>query len=333
MSRRGVDRLIGLVALALMVVLPIPALAQPTQALVENWRDTDFGFSSSMLDTNVDGDAYVLGSNAATNILIIKKISAAGVLHWARVYDDPVYNLRGVWLATDPAGSAVVVANIVRSTDGSPHGWLTLKYDSLGNLLWVRPLPRAYSSVARVVLDPFGNIYVAGTGVLTKYSAAGATLWQDDTGVVGHPHAVAVSLLGDRIAIAGKSNPTSVDFRAVMFDAYGNHLWTNTTAAQYPANDVVFYPNFDNTTYFGTGTYIPLDPNPYQMAIVSFDAAGNPLWTRSYSVGDRVARLAVSAMNTPVLWGSLALAGLSAVMLVVVGMLGIPKASQEGREA
>jgi hypothetical protein len=70
MSRSGIDRLIGLVALALMVVLPIPALAQPTQALVENWRDTDFGFNSSMLDTNVDGDAYVLGSNAATNILI-----------------------------------------------------------------------------------------------------------------------------------------------------------------------------------------------------------------------------------------------------------------------
>jgi hypothetical protein len=57
LSRRGIDRLIGLVALALMVVLPIPALAQPTQALVENWRDTDFGFNSSMLDTNVDGDA------------------------------------------------------------------------------------------------------------------------------------------------------------------------------------------------------------------------------------------------------------------------------------
>ncbi len=35
-----------------------------------------------------------------------------------------------------------------------------------------------------MVLDPFGNIYFAGTGVLTKYSPAGATLWQDGTGVV-----------------------------------------------------------------------------------------------------------------------------------------------------
>jgi hypothetical protein len=293
--RNGNPCLIWLAALALMVALPIPALAQPTEALVENWRDTDFGFNSSMLDTDVNGDAYVLGSNPATNILIIKKISAAGMPQWEQVYDDPVYNLRGVWIATDPAGSAVVVANIVQSTDGSPQGWLTLKYDGLGNLLWARPLPRAFSSVARVVIDPFGSIYVAGTGVLTKYSPAGATLWQDDTGVVGHPHSIAVSLLGDRIAIAGTSNPRSVDFRAVMFDANGNHLWTNTTAAPYAASDVAFYPNFDNTTYFGTGTYFPLDPNPYQMAIVRFDVAGNPLWTKSYSVGDRVARLVVSS--------------------------------------
>ncbi len=265
--------------------------AQPTQALTEVWRSTDFNFNGNMLDTDVNGNAYILGDNLATNILNIRKYNAAGTLLWQTTYDDPVYNLSGVWIAVDPAKSAVVLANIVRSTDGQPSGWLTLKYDTNGNLLWANPLPRAFSSAARVVVDSFGNIYVAGTGVLTKYSPSGATLWQDDTGAVGQPYSMAISIDGNRIAIAGKSGLTGLDFRAVMYDANGNRLWTNTSTTLYPANDVAFRPNFDYETYFATGTYSPLDPNPYQMAIVKFDAAGNQTWVKSYSVGDSTYRL------------------------------------------
>lgn len=265
--------------------------AQPTQALTENWRSTDFNFNGKMLDTDVAGNAYVLGDNPATNVLNIRKYNAAGTLLWQSTYDDPIYNLSGVWIIVDSGGNAIVLANIVRSTDGQPSGWMTLKYDTSGNQLWVNPVSRASSNAARVSLDSSGNIYVAGTGVLTKYSPSGTTLWQDATDAVGQPYSMAISIDGNRIAIAGKSGITGLDFKATMYDANGNRLWTNTTATPYPANDVAFRPNFDYETYFATGTYSPLDPNPNQMAIVKFDAAGNQTWLRSYSVGDSTYRL------------------------------------------
>jgi hypothetical protein len=139
-----------------------------------------------------------------------------------------------------------------------------------------------------------GNIYVAGTGVLTKYSPSGTVVWQDSSGNSGQPYSMALSLDGNRIAIAGKSGITGLDFRAVMYDSNGNLLWSFTSASLYPANDVAFRPNFDNETYFASGTYLAQDPNPYQMVIVKFDATGNQVWSRNYSVGDSAYRVAVT---------------------------------------
>ena len=59
---------------------------------------------------------------------------------------------------------------------------------------------------------------------------------------------------------------------ALMYDANGKLLWTNTNVKAYAANDVAFGP--DNVSYFATGTYSPLDSAPYQMAIAKFNAAG-----------------------------------------------------------
>ena len=48
---------------------------------------------------------------------------------------------------------------------------------------------------------------------------------------------------------------------------------------------------------YRAGTYFPQDPNPYQLAIVKFDAAGNQSWVKSYSVGDRAYRVTVDAQG------------------------------------
>ena len=277
-----------------LLVSAIHVSAQPTQALTQNWRDTDFNFNGKMTEIDSNGNAYVLGDTPANNVLSIRKYSPTGTLLWQNTYDDPTYNLSGVWIAVDGAGSAVVLANIVRSTDGQPNGWLTLKYDTNGNRLWVNPVPRATSNGGRVIVDMSGNIYVAGTGVLTKYSPSGAVLWQDTSGNAGQPYSMALSLDGNRIAIAGKTGITGLDFRAVMYDSNGNLLWSYTSNSLYPANDVTFRSNFDYETYFASGTYLAQDPNPYQMVIVKFDALGNQVWSRNYSVGDSAYRVAMA---------------------------------------
>ena len=250
------------------------------------------------MDTDQNDNVFVLGDTAATNILIVKKFSAAGTLLWQTTY-DPVDALRGVWIAVDGNGNAVVQANMIRATSGQPTGWLTLKYDTNGNLLWANSLPGIVSGSVRVEVDASNNIYVAGftfnDSVLIKYSPTGTTLWTavfDNNSAIDRASSLVISPDNSRIGVAGISGNL---FMALMYDANGNRLWANTNSNVYPANDLAFGPG--NISYFATGTYFPQDPNPYQMAIVKFDAAGNQSWIKSYSVGDRAFHVGVDSQG------------------------------------
>ena len=301
---RYIMHLVATFGLLFLIAAPVAVSAQPTQALIEDWRLSDYNFTSSMMDTDQNDSVYVLGSSAATNILNIKKFDAAGSLLWQTTY-DPVEALSGVWIAVDSDGNPVVQANTIRSSTGQPTGWLTLKYDTNGNLLWANSLPGMFSGSVRVEVDASNNIYVAGysfnDSMLIKYSPSGATLWSavfDNNGAIDKASSMVISPDNSRIGVAGVSGNL---FMALMYDADGNQLWANTNNSMYAAGDVAFGPG--NISYFTTGTYFPQDPNPYQMAIVKFDAAGNQSWVKSYSVGDRAFRVAVDAQGNIVATG------------------------------
>jgi len=273
------------------------AFAQPTQALTEDWRNSDYSFNSSMMDTDQNDNVFVLGDTAVGNYLEIKKFNPSGSLLWETTY-NPVERLVGTWVAVDNNGDAIMLASMISGGNNTPSGWLTLKYDADGNLLWFNPLPGPFYYASRVEVDASNNIYVAGSmwltnpfgdtthdSVLIKYSPTGSTLWTavfDNNSAVDRPTSLVISPDSSQIGIAGVSGNL---FMALMYDSDGNQLWANTDSNVYPANDLAF--GTGNISYFAAGTYFPSDPNPYQMAIVKFDAAGNQSWIKSYSVGDR----------------------------------------------
>jgi len=303
-SVRGLSAMIPIILIASFLGLA-PAFAQPSQALTESWRVSDYNFSSRMMDTDVSANAYVLGDTVVGDYLVIKKFAPTGLLLWQQTY-DPAERLRGVWLKVDGNGNAIVLASMIGGSNDTPSGWLTLKYDTNGNLLWANSLPGPFSDARRVAVDFAGNIYVAGRmwltnasgitsmdSVLIKYAPNGTTLWTaafDNGGAVDEPFSLAISLDGARIGVAGVSGNL---FMALMYDAAGNRVWANTNTSLYPGNDIVIPSDFTNEAYVATGTYLPQDPKPYQMAIVKFDAAGNQVWLKSYNVGYRTYRLAI----------------------------------------
>jgi hypothetical protein len=292
--------------LALVMVIAITAtllsfslvFAQPTPAVTEDWRNSDYAFNSSMMDTDQNDNMFILGDTAVGNYLVIKKFNPSGSLLWETTY-NPVERLIGTWVAVDNNGDAIILATMISGDNNTPSGWLTLKYDSNGNLLWFNSLPGPFYSASRVEVDSSNNIYVAGSmwltnpsgdtthdSVLIKYSPSGSSLWTavfDNNSAVDRPTSLVISPDSSRIGIAGVSGNM---FMALMYDSDGNQLWANTDSNVYPANDLAF--GTGNISYFAAGTYFPMDPNPYQMAIVKFDAAGNQAWIKSYSVGDRL---------------------------------------------
>ena len=308
-SQRILYWIIAVILMLAFLPSPSPVSAQPTRALVEAWRNTDFSFNSVMLDIDSHNNAYVLGDTPATNILSLRKFSVSsfggpGTLLWQTTY-DPEESLRGVWVAADNDGNAIVSANIVRATDGQSHGLLTLKYDPDGSLLWANSLPGSFSGAVRAEVDANNNIYVAGftfnDSLLIKYSPSGTVLWSatfDNNGAVDQAYSMAVSPDSSRIAVAGKSGNL---FMALMYDADGNRLWANTSTAIYPANSVAFGPG--NVSHFAAGTYLAQDPNPYQMTIVKFDASGSQVWAKNYNVGDRATRIVVDVLGNIVATG------------------------------
>ena len=296
--------LVAMFGLLVLIAAPVAVSAQPTQALIEDWRSSDFSFISSMMDMDQNDNVYVLGSSPASNILNVKKFDATGTLLWQTTY-DPVEALSAVWIAVDGEGNPVIQANTIRSSNGQPTGWLTFKYDTDGNLLWANSRPGILSGSVRVEVDASNNVYVAGYSfndlMLIKYSPSGATLWSavfDNNGAIDKPSAMVISPDNSRIGVAGISGNL---FMALMYDADGDQVWTNTDSTLYAAGDLAFGPG--NTSYFATGTYFPQDPNPYQMAIAKFDAAGNQSWVKSYNVGDRAFRVAVDALGNIVATG------------------------------
>ena len=301
--------LLAAIVLTLLAVLSnqVNVSAQPTQALNENWRDSDYGFISRMMDTDQNGNIYVLGFTSAGDYLVIKKFSPAGDVLWNITY-NPAERLRGVWLAVDSLGNPVVLSSIVAGSNADPAGWVTIKYDTDGNLLWENKLPGPFADARRVDTDSSNDIYVSGVmfktnpfgnttrdSVLIKYNPDGGTLWTatfDNDSAVDEPFSMTLSPDNSRIGIAGKSGNL---FMALMYDPDGTLLWSNTDTSLYPANDVAFGPG--NISYFATGTYFPMDPDPYQMAIARFDLDGNMQWVRSYPEGYRTYKVAVDHLG------------------------------------
>jgi hypothetical protein len=286
---------------------------QPSQAVTEDWRDADYGFNARMMAADSEDSVYALGDTPVGDYLVVKKFTASGVLQWQATH-DPAERLRGVWIAVDSGKNTVVLASMITGSNYQPAGWLTLKYDADGALLWARALPGPFRDARRVAVDAGDNIYVAGRmwltnpsgstthdSVLIKYSPDGNPLWTavfDAASANDEPYSMVLSPDGTRIGVAGISGNL---FMALMYDSDGNRLWADTDDVAYAANDLAFGPG--NVTYFATGTYFPNDPNPYQMAIRAFDAAGNPLYLRSYSVGDRTLRVRVDGQGNVVATG------------------------------
>jgi hypothetical protein len=282
------------IAVCLALAASFPAIAQQTP-VVEDWRATRAETTGVMLDLDPANNVLVVGETIAS--VVTRKYAPDGTLRWERVAPPPPDRARASWISTDPAGNAIVAAYRVTGTF-DPAGWLVIKYDPQGNLLWQDVIPVGQGRTVRVETDDAGNAYVTGTmflgttvdAVTIKYAPNGTKLWtrsfNGGAAAADVPSSIAVSPDGTRIATVGRSGPV---FFTVIYDGQGNVVRRNVRSDLGTAHDAAFGPG--NVLYVGTSRYTQATSD--QMTIVKFAAGGTTLWTRSYAAGDYIYRIVV----------------------------------------
>lgn len=183
---------------------------------------------------NKSGDVYVTGSiwptGGTVDSLVTFKISNSGIFKWAKKYSSGYWNNdEASGIGIDSLGFIYIAG--ISSDNANAENFITIKYDSLGNQIWVGRYKNtlySYDYANSISIDKFGNIYVSGTtnetnssGILTiKYSnAVGIEELTSNSGasinILPNPFETYFIL---------KSNKDLNDAELIIYDAFGKEV-------------------------------------------------------------------------------------------------------------
>ncbi|MCH8273174.1 MAG: SBBP repeat-containing protein [Armatimonadetes bacterium] len=247
------------------------------------------------------GNVYVTGVSTGSGTFgdyATLKYDSDGNLLWVRRYNGPANSDDyPIALAVDGAGNVQVTG---RSWGGATgYDYATLRYDTDGNLLWVRRYNGAgngFDFPTALAADGAGNVYVtgisegSGTGddyATLKYDARGSLRWVRRYNGPGNSDDVASALAVDsagNVCVTGRSadTPTGDDYATLKYDANGNLLWVRRYDGPGSGSDIAVAVLLDGAgnvlvTGYSTGSGTGRD-----YATLKYDANGNLLWEGRY---------------------------------------------------
>jgi hypothetical protein len=270
--------------LSFLIVVLLGILTQQDAAqsqVREQWAERIFGTQHNEDDSPVGvqsdsaGNVYIVGVtyNRHTGAdYTIVKYTPEGTLIWSRYYDHN----NGEEIPSDFILDNQ--SNLYITGCGSGD-FLTIKYDSLGNLLWEARYNGGYSNA--IVQDPQGNIYVTGYSgtlisdyVTIKYNSLGVQQWvvaYSGPGVNSNDRAVDIGIDAQgNIFVTGNSTHgyDAGHYVTVMYDTQGVRQWVAQFAGP---SDESFPP---------CGLALDAQGNIY----VAGNRSGNGSWANDYIV-------------------------------------------------
>jgi uncharacterized delta-60 repeat protein len=177
------------------------------------------------------------------------------------------------------------------------HDWrdyLTIKYDTGGNLLWatIYEYEPFTDGVVALAVDGRGHVYVTGTMqpslwefvfLTFKYDSDGDTLWcrLSSTSSATYARDIAVDISGN----AYVTGEVTSNYVTVKYDSGGDELWTSTYDGPTGEHDNPVAISFDR---WGNALVTGRSENElgyYDFATVKYDTDGNELWVNRYGWG------------------------------------------------
>ncbi|MDD5530124.1 MAG: SBBP repeat-containing protein [bacterium] len=267
------------------------------------------------------GNVYVTGASVGNGTYYdyaTVKYNSAGDEMWVRRYNysSSGYNGDGAHaIAVDDSGDVYVTGE---SCSGTNYDYATIKYDSLGDTMWVRryngPIAqddRAYA----ISMDNNGSIYVTGISgdsvgfsyTTIKYNNSGDTVWVRRYGETGKGHegpkgydfdntkGFAHGGGGASIAINTTKN---VNFKGCSWKGRGPNFY-NATIKKNSSGDTMWIRRYHgpDSTGWNEATALALDSNGnvyvtgksyssatyYDYATIKYNSSGDTMWVRRYN--------------------------------------------------
>jgi len=207
--------------------------------------DNPWNFGDRSRDIAIDflGNIYVTGSsvgNDTSSDYVTIKYDLNGEELWAARYNGPGnYSDESLAMVTDLSGNVYVTGRSYSSK--SNRDYVTIKYDTNGNCLWVaRYNGSGYTdNTARAIaVDNLNNVYITGNSyngyshdfATIAYDSTGSELWVARYDGLGNGHDLAYDIALDSLGnvyVTGESKGTGLyyDVATVAYDSQGNDLW------------------------------------------------------------------------------------------------------------
>ena len=237
------------------------------------------------------------------------KYSPLGVQEWEARYnglgtDADVVNS----MTVDDLGNVYITGFSGGGSTGSGDSYndiTTIKYDSLGGLLWEETYKGPGTSPDEgnmITIDDLGNVYITGKTytsaangydiITIKYNSIGTELWKKFFNGTGSKLDEGIALAVDsmyNVYVTGKSQygvSNGFDIITIKYDSDGTELWTrnfNGTSNGHDNAEDIKLDAADNIYVLGLSVNTTTSED-YQL--IKYDAVGTQLWTIRYTYGN-----------------------------------------------
>jgi hypothetical protein len=283
-----------------------------------------FGSTDSTVATGVAVDAgaiYVVGRTKGTiegaasgdGEAFIRSYDLGGEHRWTRQFGaDAISSVTGV--ATDAAGRVYVVGSTTGALDGveaETRDAFVRAYDADGQVLWTRQFGALRGDRAHgVATDPSGHVYVVGStggdefgyiyddAFLRSYDANGDHRWTREFGTSDEDVAMGVAADADgHVYVTGHTLPMAdativgdADVFLRSYDADGHLRWDLDIGTPEHDHAQAIAVARSGHVYVAGDTVGALEGanlGEQDVFVASFDAQGEPRWTRQFGTSGR----------------------------------------------
>lgn len=263
------------------------SISQPHTEWVQRYNSSG-NYDDYVTDMAIDksGNVYLTGYVNVTSTnqdFVTIKYNTQGTEQWVRYYDGPDHREdKPVAIAVDDSGNVVVSGSSY--SNNSSYDYLTIKYNSQGDSLWVRRYQDGLT-LSAIALDKEGNVYVTGNtigdDILTlKYSNDGNLKWTKYFNGVVSGYDVSYGLNIDKnniiYVIGGVTGKGGV---IIKYDSSGNQL-PLIIFPDFTPNKKIFLDDSLNI-YLGFDSYGGLYTR-YDIGVAKLDSNGILEWIRTY---------------------------------------------------